>query len=219
VEPRTTGRTEANPGAKFYIDFDALVRETAEQSLDARRDYFESHVPYLARDVYLTTSSRPAEILQFRHGSFVYVFDYYTYFEETGQVPYSSSAESRLVVVCGRSSPRKRRRDDNRLRGWVGPTGRMYGDRWDKGHYIGHAIGGVVNGIEANVFVQRRALNRGWSKAGKVFRRMEAYCSLHAGTVCFARPVYYDGGSRPAWLQFGLLREDGSLWLEWFDNR
>jgi hypothetical protein len=69
------------------------------------------------------------------------------------------------------------------------------------------------------VFVQRRDLNRGWSEDGKRFRQMEQYCVEHPGTLCFARPIYADGTSRPAWLDFGLIQQEGDLWVECFDNR
>lgn len=145
--------------------------------------------------------------------------DYDTSLELRGVVPYSSWEEGRLVVAYGRSAPRPRARDDSRLRGWVGPTQRMFGDRWDKGHYIAHSLGGAVHGVEANVFVQRRDLNRGWSEDGKRFRKMEKYCVEHPGTLCFARRIYIDGTSRPAWLDFGLVQHGGDLWVEGFDNR
>ena len=80
---------------------------------------------------------------------------------------------------------------------------------------MAHAIGG---GLEVNVFSQDRDLNRGRSEQGKLYREMEKYCYTHPGTFCFSRPVYADGSSVPRWLEFGLLRDDGSLWVEVFDN-
>jgi hypothetical protein len=154
-----------------------------------------------------------------RHGTFEYVFDHYTSFEDARVVPYSVTEEGRLVIAFGRSAPLQRPRDDNRLRKWIGPTERAFGREWDKGHYIAHSLGGAVEGVEANVFVQRRDLNRGWSVEGKHFREMEKYCFANAGTLCFARPIYADGTSRAAWLEFGVMRCDGNLWVECFDNR
>ena len=85
----------------------------------------------------------------------------------------------------------------------------------DKGHFIAHAIGG---GLDMNVFSQARDLNRGISEQGKVYRLMERYCYENAGTFCFSRPVYDDATSIPRWVEFGLLRDDGSLWVEVFEN-
>lgn len=95
----------------------------------------------------------------------------------------------------------------------------MFGRRFDKGHFIAHSIGGYVTGIEANVFIQRRDLNRGWSAEGKIFRSMEKYCAQNPATFCFSRPIYSDGTARPAYVEFGLVRTTGELWVECFDNR
>lgn len=73
--------------------------------------------------------------------------------------------------------------------------------------------------LELNVFVQRRDLNRGWSTEGRRYREMEKYCVLHPGTFCFSRPLYADETAIPAFLEFGILKPDGELWVECFDNR
>ena len=46
---------------------------------------------------------------------------------------------------------------------------------------------------------------------------MERYCYENAGTFCFSRPAY-NATSVPRWVEFGLLRDDGSLWLGVFEN-
>jgi hypothetical protein len=136
------------------VDYAALWLETQGLSETEALEYFAEHLSYVCRDAYVARANRPTVVLGVHQGSFEYVFDHYTSLESSGVVPYSSSEESRLVVACGRSTPRPRARDDFRLRGWVGPTQRMFGTRWDKGHYIAHSLGGAVDGIEANVFVQ-----------------------------------------------------------------
>jgi hypothetical protein len=95
----------------------------------------------------------------------------------------------------------------------------MYGPMRDKGHFIAHSIGGAVDRLEINVFVQRRDLNRYRSVEGKRYREMEKYCAQHPGTFCFSRPIYEDETSIPALLDFGVLRDDGALWIDTFDNR
>ena len=80
---------------------------------------------------------------------------------------------------------------------------------------MAHTIGG---GLDINVFSQTRDLNRGWSEQGKLYREMEKYCYTHPGTFCFSHPVYDDGSAVPPWLEFGLIQEDASLWIEVFDN-
>ena len=111
------------------------------------------------------------------------MFDHYTMLEATGVVPYDAKSEGRLVAVSGRSTVRKGKRDDYRLKGWVGATEKTFGPGWDKGHFIAHAIGGAVDQAEVNVFVQRRDLNRGWSAEGRRYRDMERYCELNPGRL------------------------------------
>ncbi len=74
----------------------------------------------------------------------------------------------------------------------MGATETTFGREWDKGHFVAHSIGGAVDRAEVNVFVQLRALNRGWSEAGKHFREMEAHCEINPGTFCFNRPIHDD---------------------------
>ncbi len=201
------------------IDYDGLWRATAGLEADEALRYFAHHLPFLCGDAYRARSHRPAVIVRIQHGTFEYVFDHYTSLEAIGAVPYSPTDENRLVVAHGRSAPWGGLRDDYRLRGGAGPTGGAFGGGWDKGHYIAHSLGGAVNGLEANVFVQRRELSRGWSAAGQRFRAMEGYCLEHPGTLCFARPIYLDGTARPGWLEYGIVYADSGPEVACFDNR
>ncbi len=118
-------------------------------------------LPYLWRDAYLEITPRLTNIVRFRQETFEYVYDDYAVLEATAVVQASPDQDSRLVAALGRAAPRERKRDDSRLRGWVGRTERTFGPEWDKVHFIGHSIGGVVDGFELNIFVQQRSLNRG----------------------------------------------------------
>lgn len=173
-------------------------------------------LPYMWLDAYIAMTPGPAEVLRFRHGTFEYMYDDYVP-EET--IPDDSAKEARVVAAFGCSQPSDNARDDYRLRGWVGPTQKMFGKEWDKGHFIAHSIGGAVEGSEANVFVQRRDLNRGWSAEGKRYREMEKYCGLNPGTFCFSRPLYSDETAKPAFVEFGILRDSRELCVDFFDNR
>jgi hypothetical protein len=48
---------------------------------------------------------------------------------------------------------------------------------------------------------------------------MEKYCVLNPGVFCFSRPLYEDITSKPASLEFGILKSSGEFWVEHFDNR
>lgn len=187
--------------------------------MEAMIAFLEERLPYVWRDGYLEMMPRPINIVRFRCGSFEYIYDDYASLEVTGAVPYDPVMEARLIAACGCSVPKKGSRDDSRRKGWVGPTERFFGKRWDKGHFIANSIGGAVDRAEVNVFVQRRDLNRGRSAAGGRYREMERYCASNPGTFCFSRPSYLDQTAKPAFIEFGVLKTRHELWVECFDNR
>ena len=209
-----TPLSDSNPSS---VDYVSVLRE-AHDSGEEAIVFLSRELPNLWRDSYERTSNRRTSTVRIQKGPFEYIYDNYSYLESTGAVPYDPIIEDRLVAALGRSSPGKRCRDDYRLRGWVGPTEATYGSSYDKGHFIAHSIGGAVDRSEMNVFVQRRDLNRGWSQAGKRYRMMEKYCVLNPGVFCFSRPIYQDQTSKPACLEFGVLKTSGELWIDCFDN-
>ena len=203
---------------KGRIDYGAVLK-AATQSPEGVVKFLTDELPFVWRDAYIEMTLHQVNILRWQHGSFEYVFDDYASLESRGIVPYASDIEARLIGVLGSSSPKTTDRDDYRLKGWIGPTEKIFGRGWDKGHYIAHTIGGAIDGLEANVFVQRRDLNRGWSAAGKRYREMEKYCVSNPHTFCFSRPLYIDQTSKPAFIEFGVLKQSDELWIERFDNR
>lgn len=78
----------------------------------------------------------------------------------------------------------------------------------DVGHFAAHASGGPS---DMNVFPQDRALNRGWSDEGRVYRWMERYVASHPRTFYFSRPVYLDATSVPKYLEYGILMNGDEL--------
>jgi len=203
--------------SKGRVDYSVILRK-APIGLSKLTPFLLMELPYIWREAYLDMTSRQTNIMRWQYESFEYLFDDYASLERTGAVSVSENIEARLVAALGRSEPRAVARDDYRLKGWVGATETAFGKEWDKGHFIAHSIGGKVDGLEANVFVQRRDLNRGWSAAGKRFREMEQYCLLNRGTLCFSRPLYADETARPAFVEFGILKANRQFWVECFDN-
>jgi len=206
------------PPTKGVVDYRRVLADAASATCGVL-EFLLEELPYLWRDAYLEMTMRPTDIVRWQRGPFEYIYDDYASLEASGAVPYDPQAEARLVAALGRSEPTKLVRDDYRLRGWVGATEKIFGPGWDKGHFIAHSIGGAVDGLEANVFVQRRDLNRGWSAAGRRFRQMEKYCVSNPRTFCFSRPLYLDQTAKPSYVEFGVLKSDGILWVERFDNR
>lgn len=127
-----------------------------------------------------------------------------------------ASVDDRLVVAHGLSSSNNHDRDKSRIRGFVGGGIEIPSKgTFDKGHALAHAMGG---GLDANLFPQRPELNRGRSGAGRIYRRMEKYAALHAGSFVFSRLIYNNTSWVPSSLEYGVVMQDGSLWVELFEN-
>lgn len=178
-------------------------------------DYLKINLLSVWIKAYKLNNRNVSCICQIKLNDFEYVYDDIESLDSEKTPP---EAESRLVVVFGESKRREVRRDDYRLQGWLGQTETVFGKEWDKGHFIGHSIGGAIDGAELNVFQQRRDINRGWSEEGKIFRKMEKYCGQNEGIFCFNRPFYSNQGSKPSKYEFGVLLRDKTLWVETFNN-
>lgn len=204
-----------NPMQDYEIDYAGLLSQVSGADIETKIAFLAEELPHEFHEQYLLMTPRITYLWRYFFKGFEYIYDLYSELEKKGIVPYSPTAESRVVGVLGRSRPTSERRDASRLRGWVGQTEKSFGKNTDKGHFIAHTIGG---GLEVNIFAQRRDINRGWSKRGRIFRSMEKYCVLHPNTFCFNRPLYSDDTSRPYMIEFGVLIESGELWVERFDN-
>jgi hypothetical protein len=189
-------------------------------TLARARDSGESESTYLRRELpvdwlvaYEAMSSRPTDVIMFTYDTFDYWFDAYQDTEPYDPTRNEPPIEARLVVAIGLSRPKHSMRDDYRLRGVTLSAMPEVDGLWDRGHFIGHSIGGTVDGNEANVFLQLRSTNRGR------YRTMEAYCRKHPGVLCFSRPIYVDASAHPSQIEFGILRPGGELWVEVLANR
>jgi hypothetical protein len=203
---------------RLNSDYNNILSQNSELEYDGLVGKFYDSLPILWAKSYKTFSQRLTDICIVSCGTFHYLFDD----SPTDVEEYTNNSiffESRIVAVYGTSSPQIHKRDDGRLRGWIGKTEMIFGKSWDKGHYIAHSIGGSIDRNELNVYPQKRELNRGWSPQGKIYRKMERYCSDNKDIFCFNRPIYLDETFRPSFLEFGILMNDKNLWIELFDNR
>lgn len=201
--------------AGWTIDYPSLVAGAA--NMQEKRNALGNGILEQSVLVYTRQVGRPVCLQEIPCGSFFYGLDYYSFLELKQQAPLSDTIDDRVFFVLGSAAPALDARHARvRLRGLIGNTEKRFGPQYDKGHFIARTIGG---GTEVNIFPQRRDLNRGWSIEGKLFRSMEQYCQDHPGTLCFNRPIYLDESMRPAAFDFGLLKEDGELWVAQFDNQ
>lgn len=199
--------------SRYSIDYEAVLSGAGALGAANTTLFLKERLPLVWRDTYVRTISHEPNLVRFRHRTFEYICDVYSRLEMTGAVPYDHTIADRVIGVLGKSSRAQQDRDVRRIR--IEPTEEFAGTERDDGHFMAHCIGG---GLDVNVFSQERRLNRGWSPQGKIYRHMENYCYQQPGTFCFSRPIYADGSSVPRWLEFGLLKNDETLWVEVFDN-
>jgi hypothetical protein len=198
--------------SKYSIDYAALLPSESQQP-GMLAVLLPQHLPALWRNSYSRTICHEPNLVWFQDRTFLYLCDLYSQLEATGSVPYDQTVRDRVIGVFGSSSSAQRDRKAPRQR--IELSEELQGTQRDDGHFMARCIGG---GLELNLFSQDRLLNRGWSSQGKIYRRMEKYCREKEGTFCFSRPIYDDGSNVPRWLEFGVLKCDGTLWVEIFDN-
>lgn len=171
----------------------------------------EAFVQFL-EDEWVTTyhdmSSHSPTVLQIHYHGFTFLYDQAS--------ANGSDVEDRLVAAYGWSIANETKKDESRMKGFLGGGIDMPGKgKFDKGHVLAHSMGG---GLDINLFPQRPELNRGRSEAGRVYRRMEKYAATHVGTFVFSRMIYCDHSWVPSSLEYGVLLKDNKLWVEWFEN-
>jgi hypothetical protein len=201
----------------FKSIYQDLLTGTDNADLNEIIGYLCNELTYVWIEDYKNNCTHFVDVCRISIGSFEYLFDDCVVSKDNVMI--NSKIESRLVAAFGTSIQSGKKRDDYRLRGWLGPTNTFLGTLWDKGHYIAHSIGGAVDLAELNVFKQRRDLNRGWSDEGKLFRKMEGYCFDNPGTFCFHRPIYIDDSMCPGILEYGVLTKEKQFWIARFNNR
>ena len=201
--------------AQQRIDYEAVLSSAPAESGARRAAYLCDRLLLQWGEAYVAAVVRPTNLVRLRYRTFEYICDVYSELEATGEVAYDQTVQNRVVAVVGTSARVGEPREAIRPLDGTEPSDPNLATERDNGHFMAHSIGG---GLEVNVFSQERRLNRGWSSEGKIYRKMEQYCYEQPGTLCFSRPIYVDGSSVPRWLEFGLLKADGMLWVEEFEN-
>ena len=197
--------------SQFTIDYKAIMAEQDVNDYAQLSANLRQILPLLWLDKYKAMTKTQTNVHEIsRH--FTFMFDLQLQIDQGDE---NTFVEDRVVACWGMSKKSVVKRDATRMAGYLKGVFNWTDKNTDKGHFIGHSLGG---GVDENLFPQRKDINRGLSERGKVYRVMEQYCADNPGTFCFARPIYCDFSTRPFMLEYGVLKKDGSLWVELFDN-
>lgn len=146
-----------------------------------------------------------AEFELFRHGTAVYLMD-------AGP---SSDSAARTILAVGRPQAPDDARETSYQVGYPLPD-KLAGRDVDRGHFVAYTAGGLYG---PNLFVQDRALNRGWSEEGRRFRKLEQMAASRAPhTLAITIPYYADETDVPSHLTMVVL-DRFDIHIDHFRNR
>ena len=170
------------------------------------KEEFIASVEHAVTEEYKRSFPEDREILRFAQGHEHCTFDL------SGEEVFDH--EARIIFIWAITCAPDGKRDSNYQRGY--PIKDLCAGRpLDRGHFIPFSSGGQYG---PNLFQQDRALNRGWSQEGRVFRSIERAASSLPGSLYFVRPCYIDNSAFPALIETGAL-VNGILTTGVFRNR
>jgi hypothetical protein len=178
-------------------------------------DRLAETLPDLWRRAYRKMAQSPTNLRRFSDHGFELMFDHASQLVARGVLSEERMIEDRIVVAFGRSGNGVARHNGHGNGGLLGPCAQAFGGRFHSEHPMGRALGG---GPDIGLFPLRRDVAREWSADGRAYRAMERYCAERPGTFCFSRPIYTDRSWIPQAIEYGLLRDDGRLWVRLVDN-
>ena len=196
------------------IDYSKVLASGPSAELAHVREFLAEELPYVWLDAYIAMLPHRHNVHRIEIDGFQYLWDLSVELVKKGVITASDAVDDRLIAVHGTSRPNEKSRNDSRLRGrTLGPVEVVEADKrlaYDRGHAVGHKLGG---GLDINIIPQTRKMNR-----GGLWRNMERYCQEHPGVYFFCRPIYIGFSSHPAEIEFGILQDVSSLWVNRFQN-
>lgn len=159
-----------------------------EQGRLDRREFSSEFLRIAAEHYHRSAPS--AELVEFSHGPAVYLFD----------IGSCQQAE-RTVAVVAHPEPPHADRDASYQRGYPLPE-RLAGRPIDRGHVVPYTAGGLFG---PNMFVQDRALNRGWSAEGRAYRALERAAVASSSALMIAWLLYADDTATPEFVDLGVI--------------
>jgi hypothetical protein len=196
------------------VDYNAIVDTATDAERTDMKAYLFGVLPQEWIYAYADVSPQQHNIHEISIKDCDYLLDFSDELVRQGKVSNTKYVDDRLVAAHGFSKRNNASRNDSRLSGYsLGPAGFIddkEASKFDRGHAIAHSIGGA---LDLNIIPQLRSMNR-----GREWRKMERYCLHNPGTYFFCRPLYIGYSRHAAEIEFGILRPDGSLWVQTFRN-
>ena len=224
----------------FVIDYERIVARFLDQSsngtardrLDAYHEFLLDELPHWWCQTYKLMPNNSVEIVEFNHHDVRFLFDLAAervvaafnlskLVTSPRDVTRMSSFARKSTSVLVSESPVANSCEAPGPRELAGMTFRdrffrLYGDRYDRGHFISHTQGG---GLDVNLFPQFADINQGRSALGRLYRSMERRCSSRPGVFCFSRPIYDDITWVPFELEYGVVEDVQIPDVRVFPNR
>lgn len=180
------------------INYSRICRSARAETVPALIGFLRQHLPVKWIEVYSATASHVVSVVKLKRETFEYYFDLYSGLEALGEVTFDQRIRDRVIGVLGTSAPRRAPRHGSLQNGCLDLPEELVHSPRDKGYFIAHSIGG---GLDVNVFLQDRRLNRGLSGAGNFIGRWRTTALLIRGRsvspgLCMpTRQVFHVGWS------------------------
>ncbi|MDB5250660.1 MAG: hypothetical protein JWQ40_5054 [Segetibacter sp.] len=199
-----------------FPDYKQIFQDEGIASVREAYDFINTEIIYDWADLYKRESLISGDVTIQNFQGFTFAFDH-TVADESAIA--CALPDSRVVAAFGIANISINFSNRAMMRKFWGPSTKafaVFGDNYDKGHFIAHNSGGP---IDINLFPHRRDINRGWSKEGKKYRLMERHVAENRGTVVFSRPVYNDFSCCPAFIEYGYFDTSNKLEVDVFPNK
>ena len=195
------------------VDYDALVPPSSSLPYDERVEQLQEPLPLLWQKAYRKMAQSPTSIHPFSQHGFDFLFDRASELRAKGVVSGERAVEDRIIVAYGRST--ETTAEHGCSKPLLGVAGEQFGQRLERAYLPGGVLGGA---FDISLYPQYRDLDRERSSDCREYRAMKKYCCEYADTFCFTRLIYTSRSWRPAAIEHGLLKDDGTFWVRTFKN-
>ena len=195
------------------VDYDALLNPRPSLLHDELIEHLSNTLPPLWQKAYRKMTQSPTSIHQFSQHGFNFLFDRASELHARGVVAGERVVEDRVIVAYGRSTAAAT--ETRCSKHLLGAAGEQFGEKQERPYLPGGVLGGT---LDISLYPQYRDLDHERSSDCREYRAMKRYCCEVADTFCFTRLVYTSRSWRPAAIEHGLLKADGTFWVRTFKN-